>query len=152
MNLAFIAYYLFCLPVYDLSSSTHQVCYSHSWSDVQLQNVPIIDYEHTSRSTCRAHCSASEFAYYALEFGFICSCGDKLPDESRAVTNAACSLVRDGGGRRGTTFIHALDVAAAVTTVVATSVGLFWVTGWLPGGRAVSKCLTVMLVDHASTA
>ncbi|CAM9661323.1 unnamed protein product [Scytosiphon promiscuus] len=76
----------------DSSSNTYQACYRHSWSDFQLGNIPIIDYMHTSRSTCRAHCSAAGFAYYVLEFGFMCSCGDNLPDESSAVTSASCSL------------------------------------------------------------
>lgn len=76
------------------STGTFQGCFRHSWSKVELANVPVIDYEHASRESCRGHCSAAGFLYYALEFGFMCSCGSRLPRESNLATMADCSLVR----------------------------------------------------------
>ncbi|CAN0512983.1 unnamed protein product, partial [Ectocarpus sp. 8 AP-2014] len=61
-----------------VNSGEYQGCYRHSWSELELANVPLVDYEDTSPEGCREHCKAASFAYYALEFGSMCSCGDRL--------------------------------------------------------------------------
>lgn len=75
------------------SDRSYQGCYRHSWAEFELANNPIVHFSNTSRESCREHC-VDDFAYYALEFGFICSCGSSLPDESRMATKSDCSLVR----------------------------------------------------------
>lgn len=69
-------------------------CFRHAWSELELSNVPVIDFYYTSHESCWEHCSAAGFAYYALEFGFMCSCGDRLPEESSMTTREDCDLVR----------------------------------------------------------
>lgn len=81
-------------PPSPTSTGTYQGCFHHSWSDFELVNVPVIDYSHASPKSCRGHCSAAGFVYYALEFGYMCSCGSRLPGVSKVATSANCSLVR----------------------------------------------------------
>ena len=76
------------------STRSYQGCFRHSWSEIEVSNVPVIDYLSASRESCQGHCSTAGFAYYALEFGFMCSCGSRLPRESSAATDEDCSLVR----------------------------------------------------------
>ncbi|CAM9605573.1 unnamed protein product [Ectocarpus sp. 8 AP-2014] len=76
----------------DSSNGEYQGCYRHSWSELELANVPRVDYEDTSPEGCREHCKAASFAYYALEFGSMCSCGDRLPSDSSLATRADCAL------------------------------------------------------------
>lgn len=52
------------------------------------------DYTDTSHETCKQHCDAAEYAYYALEFGFGCSCGNQLPEASTKAPDEECSVVR----------------------------------------------------------
>ncbi|CAM9964766.1 unnamed protein product, partial [Ectocarpus sp. 12 AP-2014] len=76
----------------DSSNGEYQGCYRHSWSELELANVPLVDYEHTSPEGCQEHCKAASFAYYALEFGSMCSCGDRFPSNSSLATSADCAL------------------------------------------------------------
>ena len=90
-----------CVPPHPpASTGTYQGCFHHSWSEIELANIPVIDYSLASRESCHGHCSAAGFKYYALEFGFMCSCGGKLPPESSMATDADCSLVRQTPEKR----------------------------------------------------
>lgn len=59
-----------------------------------MANLPVIDHAHATQEACRVHCEDAGFDFYALEFGFMCQCGDVLPDISRKVDDDMCRLVR----------------------------------------------------------
>lgn len=44
-----------------------------------MANIPVIDYKHANPESCETHCENAGYAYFALEFGFMCQCGDFLP-------------------------------------------------------------------------
>lgn len=50
----------------------------------------------TSSQGCFKHCNAAGFAYFGLEFGFLCACGNMLPSTSLMVADDQCSMVRRG--------------------------------------------------------
>ena len=44
---------------------------------------------------CETHCSNDKwgYKYYALKFGFLCTCGNSLPEEWTRAEDTKCSIV-----------------------------------------------------------
>ncbi|CAB1096474.1 unnamed protein product [Ectocarpus sp. CCAP 1310/34] len=40
---------------------------------------------------CDKHCGEMDYPFFALKYGFICSCGNSVPDESRRADDSLCS-------------------------------------------------------------
>eukprot|EP00904_Undaria_pinnatifida_P002945 jgi/Undpi1/12651/HiC_scaffold_6.g02319.m1 len=70
----------------------YEGCYNETLSDFEMANIPVIDPQFTTQESCDVHCEDAGYAYFALEFGFLCQCGDVLPDPERAVGDDLCDL------------------------------------------------------------
>lgn len=73
---------------------SYEGCFRDTWYGLGLANMPMDEFGETSHDSCKQHCDSADYAYYALEFGFGCSCGNELPEESTKVPDDACNLVR----------------------------------------------------------
>ncbi|CAN0516704.1 unnamed protein product, partial [Laminaria digitata] len=73
---------------------SYEGCYSDdSLLDLELANIPVIDPSHATQESCEHHCSSSGYVYFALEFGFLCRCGNELPDPAREAEAEMCDQV-----------------------------------------------------------
>eukprot|EP00904_Undaria_pinnatifida_P009471 jgi/Undpi1/5654/HiC_scaffold_2.g00928.m1 len=70
----------------------YEGCFRDTWYGLGLANMPMDEFGETSHDSCKQHCDSADYAYYALEFGFGCSCGNELPEESTKVPDDACNL------------------------------------------------------------
>ncbi|CAM9178039.1 unnamed protein product, partial [Laminaria digitata] len=71
---------------------SYEGCFRDTWYGLELANMPMDDYTDASHDTCMQHCDAAGYAYYALEFGFGCSCGNHLPEASTKAPDDECSV------------------------------------------------------------
>lgn len=55
--------------------------------------MPVVDYVHATHESCNVHCFDAGYAYFALELGYLCQCGNVLPDPSREADSEMCDLV-----------------------------------------------------------
>ena len=72
---------------------SYQGCYIDTLLDFELANIPVIDRSHTTQESCELHCSHSGYSFFALEFGFLCRCGNALPDPARGAQADMCDVV-----------------------------------------------------------
>lgn len=68
-------------------------CYRDSEDNTEMSYLLVEDYAHTTIDVCRTHCERAGFAYFALEFGYMCQCGNQPPPEHLRANNARCMLV-----------------------------------------------------------
>ena len=78
---------------YALHTHSYEGCYNDTLSDFEMANVPVIDFQYTTQESCDLHCEDAGYGYFALEFGFLCQCGDVLPNPSREIGDEWCDLV-----------------------------------------------------------
>lgn len=45
----------------------------------------------TVSQVCEEHCRTADYDYFALEFGFMCSCGNRLPKQELVAEDSECS-------------------------------------------------------------
>lgn len=94
---------------------SYEGCFRDTWFGLELANMPMDDYTDTSHETCKQHCDAAEYAYYALEFGFGCSCGNHLPEASTKAPDDECSVVRKKKEKKNCVFCFCVCVLLAST-------------------------------------
>lgn len=68
-------------------------CFRDSEDNTEMSYKLLVDYDHTTGDACQKHCESWGFGYFALEFGYVCQCGNQPPPEHLRATSAHCMLV-----------------------------------------------------------
>ncbi|CAM9482761.1 unnamed protein product [Ectocarpus fasciculatus] len=69
----------------------YEGCYLDVLPDLGMAHEEILDFKSADPEACNKHCAALRYPFFALEFGFVCSCGNTKPDESRLAADSLCS-------------------------------------------------------------
>ncbi|CAM9226026.1 unnamed protein product [Ectocarpus sp. 4 AP-2014] len=80
----------------------YEGCYLDVQPDLGMDREEIDLYMGASPEACDKHCGEMGYPFFALEYGFICSCGNSVPDESRRADDSLCTTPCRSSGTNST--------------------------------------------------